>query len=316
MNLTTQDAQVACFQNVADQLEPGGCFVIEVLVPGLQRLPPGETFQPFDVSPTHSGSTSTTSPRRGSCRTTTGSTATVEVFSPPFRYVWPSELDLMARLARMRLRERWSDWTREPFTSASNKARLRLDEDLTGVLLVGGASERFGSPKALARFAGETLAERGWRILGEAFDDRRLAVGKGDPELPFPVVVEPAEPRAPLVGVITGLRAAAAEVAVFLPVDCPLVTPSLLRDLGKWRASPDRRLSRRLLEGRPAGARAQAHRRRPVAPGRQPTGARGRRAAARQREHAPGVVSARTRPRRSRPRSGLTRSRRRAGRRA
>ena len=102
----------------------------------------------------------------------------------------------------------------------------------TGVLLVGGASSRFGAPKALARLRDETLAERAWRILGEAFP-QRLAVGKGDVELPFPVVVEPAEPQAPLVGVITGLRAAATETAVFLPVDCPLVTPALLRELSE-----------------------------------------------------------------------------------
>ena len=103
------------------------------------------------------------------------------------------------------------------------------------MLLVGGASARFGSPKALARFGGETLAERAWRVLGEAFD-ARLAVGKGDLELPFDVVVEPAEPRAPIAGVTAGLRAAAADVAVFLPVDVPLVTPELLRSLGKERA--------------------------------------------------------------------------------
>ena len=106
---------------------------------------------------------------------------------------------------------------------------------MTGVLLVGGASSRFGSPKALARIGGEALAERGWRILGEAFP-QRLAVGKGELELPFPVVVEPAEPQAPLVGVIAALRAVATEHAVFLPVDCPLVTPALLRELGERRA--------------------------------------------------------------------------------
>ncbi len=100
---------------------------------------------------------------------------------------------------------------------------------------MGGPSTRFGSPKALAPFGGETLAERTWRILGEAFP-ARLAVGKGDVELPFDVVVEQAEPRAPLVGVITGLRLAATETAVFLPVDCPLVTPALLRQLGEARA--------------------------------------------------------------------------------
>jgi len=105
----------------------------------------------------------------------------------------------------------------------------------TGVLLVGGASSRFGSAKPLAPFGGETLAERAWRILGEAFEER-LAVGKGELDLPFPVVVEPAEPQAPLVGVIAGLRAATTETAVFLPVDCPLVTPELLRELGERRA--------------------------------------------------------------------------------
>ena len=99
------------------------------------------------------------------------------------------------------------------------------------MLLVGGASVRFGSPKPLAVFHGETLAARAWRILGEAFP-LRLAVGKGDLELPFDLVVEPPEPRAPIAGVIAGLRVAATEVAVFLPVDCPLVTPQLLRELG------------------------------------------------------------------------------------
>ena len=110
-----------------------------------------------------------------------------------------------------------------------------MADHVTGVLLVGGASARFGSPKPLARFRGETLAVRGWRILGEAFA-RRLAVGKGELELPFDVIVEPSEPQAPIVGVITGLRAATTDVAVFLPVDCPLVTPALLRELGAARA--------------------------------------------------------------------------------
>jgi molybdopterin-guanine dinucleotide biosynthesis protein A len=107
---------------------------------------------------------------------------------------------------------------------------------VTGVLLVGGASKRFGSPKALARFRGETLAERGWRTLGEAFP-LRLALGKGDLELPFDVLVEPPEPRAPIAGVVAGLRAATTDVAVFLPVDCPLVTAELLRELGAARAA-------------------------------------------------------------------------------
>jgi molybdenum cofactor guanylyltransferase len=104
------------------------------------------------------------------------------------------------------------------------------------VLLVGGLSERFGSPKALARLRGETLAERAWRILGEAFGERRLAVGKGDLDLPFDVVVEPAMPQAPIVGVVAALKVVPTEVAVFVPVDCPLVTPELLRRLGAERA--------------------------------------------------------------------------------
>ena len=108
---------------------------------------------------------------------------------------------------------------------------------LTGVLLVGGASSRFGSPKALARLRGETLAERAWRTLGEACDER-IAVGKSELALPFEVLVEPAEPQAPIAGVVAGLRAAAHETAVFLPVDCPLVTPQLLRELGEHAAVP------------------------------------------------------------------------------
>lgn len=122
MNLTTQDAQVACFENAAAHLEPGGSFVIEVLVPGLRRLPPGETFQPFDVSPTHLGFDEYDVASQGLVSHHYWiDDGTVEVISPPFRYVWPSELDLMARLAGMSLRERWSGWAREPFTSESTK---------------------------------------------------------------------------------------------------------------------------------------------------------------------------------------------------
>lgn len=122
MNLTTQEAQVACFENAAAQLGPGGSFVIEVLVPGLRRLPPGETFQPFDVSPTHLGFDEYDVALQGLVSHHYWiDDGTVEVISPPFRYVWPSELDLMARLAGMSLRERWSDWERAPFTSESTK---------------------------------------------------------------------------------------------------------------------------------------------------------------------------------------------------
>jgi SAM-dependent methyltransferase len=122
MNLTTQDEQVACFQNVAAHLEPGGCFVIEVLVPGLRRLLPGQTFQLFAVSPTHVGFDEYDVLRQGLVSHHYWiEDGKVERFSPPFRYAWPSELDLMARLAGMTLRERYADWKGEPFTSESEK---------------------------------------------------------------------------------------------------------------------------------------------------------------------------------------------------
>ena len=122
MNLTTQDEQVACFCNVAAHLAPDGCFLIEVLVPRLQRLPPGETFQPFAVEPTHLGFDEYDVVRQGLISHHYWvEDGKVVVNSPPFRYVWPSELDLMARLAGMRLRERWGGWRREPFTADSPK---------------------------------------------------------------------------------------------------------------------------------------------------------------------------------------------------
>ena len=119
-NLTTQDAQVECFRNVAAHLEPGGCFVIENYIPELQRLPPGETIHAFEVTPTHLGfeeyDVATQIAYSHHYWVVDGK---LETFSAPFRYVWPSELDLMARLAGMTLRERWSGWKREPFTSES-----------------------------------------------------------------------------------------------------------------------------------------------------------------------------------------------------
>lgn len=119
-NLTTQDAQVACFANAAAHLEPGGSFVIEVGVPDIQRLPFGETLRPFNNTSTHIGIDEYDVVNQGLVshhyRITDGTT---EVHSIPFRYVWPAELDLMARLAGMRLRSRWGGWTREPFTNTS-----------------------------------------------------------------------------------------------------------------------------------------------------------------------------------------------------
>jgi SAM-dependent methyltransferase len=122
MNLTSQDEQVECFRNVAAHLESRGHFVIEVGVPELQRLPPGETVRAFTVAPT----------RLGFDEYDVAAQilysyhywvvdGRLETFSAPFRYVWPSELDLMARLAGMTLRERWSGWKHEPFTSDSRK---------------------------------------------------------------------------------------------------------------------------------------------------------------------------------------------------
>ena len=122
MNLTTQDLQVACFENVAAHLEPGGCFVIEVMVPDLRKLPAGQDVVPFHTSPTRwaydlydvatqqmSSNYITVAEGRGEFRTF------------PFRYVWPAELDLMARMAGLRLRDRWEGWARQPFTSESDQ---------------------------------------------------------------------------------------------------------------------------------------------------------------------------------------------------
>ncbi|HEY6606867.1 MAG TPA: class I SAM-dependent methyltransferase [Gaiellaceae bacterium] len=121
-NLTTQSAQVACFQNVASHLEPGGCFVIETGIPQLQRLPPGETMRVFDASETHWGVDEYDVANQGLVshhfELVDGR---FELASIPFRYTWPAELDLMAQLAGMSLRERWSGWKREPFTSESRK---------------------------------------------------------------------------------------------------------------------------------------------------------------------------------------------------
>lgn len=117
MNLTTQDAQVECFRNVAAHLGPGGRFAVEVVVPPWQRLPPGATVVPFDVSPDHLGfdeiDVATQTSRSHHHWFLDGETRS---FSAPFRYVWPSELDLMARLAGLQLRERWRSWDRDPFT--------------------------------------------------------------------------------------------------------------------------------------------------------------------------------------------------------
>lgn len=121
MNLTSQDEQVECFRNAAAHLEPDGHFVVEVAVPALRRLPPGETARAFAAGPTHVGvdeyvDTTAQLLHSHHFRVVGGE---IETFSAPFRYVWPSELDLMARLAGLNLASRWATWTREPFTSES-----------------------------------------------------------------------------------------------------------------------------------------------------------------------------------------------------
>jgi SAM-dependent methyltransferase len=120
MNLTMQDEQVACFRNVAAHLEPGGCFVIEVMLPDLQRLPAGETIRPFTVTATRLGFDEYDVVAQGLVsHHYSVADGKLRVNAIPFRYVWPAELDLMARLAGMTLRERWTDWHREPFTADS-----------------------------------------------------------------------------------------------------------------------------------------------------------------------------------------------------
>ena len=122
MNLTTQHEQVACFRNAAAHLEPGGCFVIELRVPELRRLPPGQDVLAWHVSPERSVSYSydvATQAMRGHYFEIADGRAAYSTI--PFRYVWPSELDLMAQLAGLRLRERWGGWTREAFTSDSRQ---------------------------------------------------------------------------------------------------------------------------------------------------------------------------------------------------
>jgi SAM-dependent methyltransferase len=122
MNLTTQEAQVACFANVASHLAPGGFFVVEMAVPSLRRLPAGERFVVFDHDEEHVGidEYDVATQRQWSHHITFRPDGSVSRQSPPFRYAWPAELDLMAQLAGMRLHERWADWNRSPFTSESS----------------------------------------------------------------------------------------------------------------------------------------------------------------------------------------------------
>jgi SAM-dependent methyltransferase len=132
-NLTTQEAQVACFRNVAAHLVPGGCFVIEAGVPDVQRLVPGENIRAFRVSENRWGFDEyDIATQRLISHHLEVVEGRLERVSVPFRYAWPAELDLMAQLAGMRLRERWSGWKREPFTSDSRQ-HVSIWEKLTSV---------------------------------------------------------------------------------------------------------------------------------------------------------------------------------------
>jgi molybdopterin-guanine dinucleotide biosynthesis protein A len=116
--------------------------------------------------------------------------------------------------------------------AAERRPQAVAAADLTGVLLVGGASVRFGSPKALARLAGQTLAERAWQTLGEICE-HRVALGKATDglELPFPVVDDGTEERAAIIGLAAGLRSAPTDLAIVLPTDCPRITAQALLTL-------------------------------------------------------------------------------------
>jgi len=119
-NLTTQDEQAECFANAARHLRTGGTFLIENYVPELRRIPPGEHSHVFTMTPTHIGVSEYDFPNQIEVSrhwwTVDGELRT---FSSPHRYVWPSELDLMARMAGLRPSARWSDWDRSPFTADS-----------------------------------------------------------------------------------------------------------------------------------------------------------------------------------------------------
>jgi hypothetical protein len=120
-NLTTQDQQVACFANAAAHLEPGGYFVIEVGVPDLRRLPPGEDARVFSHAPGYVGYDrySDLVAQQATSHHFVADGSGVRELKTPFRYVWPSELDLMAQLAGMSRRDRWAGWDRSPFTGES-----------------------------------------------------------------------------------------------------------------------------------------------------------------------------------------------------
>ena len=124
MNLTTQDEQVAVFENAAAHLEPGGCFVVEVVVPQLAAFGPGDPpTRAFAAEPGHAGIETLDDPvgQIASSHHWFDVAGRLLHHAAPYRYVWPSELDLMARVAGLRRHGRWADWHRSPFTAASRQ---------------------------------------------------------------------------------------------------------------------------------------------------------------------------------------------------
>jgi SAM-dependent methyltransferase len=121
-NLTTQDAQVACFENAAAHLGPGGRFVIETGVPALQQLPVGQTIVPFHAGPDGLGfDVYDVVTQAMTSHHYTFRDGRAEHGHVDFRYAWPAEFDLMARIAGLRLEHRWTDWDRSPFTATSSR---------------------------------------------------------------------------------------------------------------------------------------------------------------------------------------------------
>jgi SAM-dependent methyltransferase len=121
-NLLTQDEQVRCFENAAAHLAPGGAFVIELEVPQVRRMPPGQRFVPFRVEGGYAGidEYDLVTQRLDSRHYSINDDGTGGLFVTPQRFAWPSELDLMARIAGLELHERWANWNREPFTADSD----------------------------------------------------------------------------------------------------------------------------------------------------------------------------------------------------
>lgn len=121
MNVTTQDDQLAVFASACAHLEPGGCFAVQVIVPQLRRVPPGELAWVFQLDPDHVGIETFDDPAGQIAWSHHWIEADGHLVrhSAPYRYVWPSELDLMAKVAGFRLRDRWADWDRSPFVADS-----------------------------------------------------------------------------------------------------------------------------------------------------------------------------------------------------